>query len=141
MSACSFPNLAAPTEHAMGILCESGLQLQRQIVSVLLIGRVTYRPRDGHTLTSSAAIVSGVAAPTVQYWVSNRFNIEVGAGLGFWSVHTGDEKTGLGLILGTGLTIFNRGKHNLQFGVHYSPAFTDPRTVHNLGFTFGYQFL
>jgi hypothetical protein len=45
------------------------------------------------------------------------------------------------LILGAGVTIFNRGKHNLQLGVQYSPAFTDPGTVHNMGFTFGYQFL
>jgi hypothetical protein len=25
-------------------------------------------------------------------------------------------------------------------GVEYAPAFTDSGTVHNLGFTFGYQF-
>ena len=84
--------------------------------------------------------VSGVGASTLQYWVSDRFNIEAGAGLGFWS--TDDEvEAGLGLILGTGVTIFNRGKHNLQFGVQYAPAFTNPGTIHNVGFTFGYQFL
>jgi hypothetical protein len=84
--------------------------------------------------------VSGVGASTLQYWVSDRFNIEAGTGLGFWS--TEDEvQAGLGLILGTGVTIFNRGKHNLQFGVHYAPAFTTPATIHNIGFTFGYQFL
>ena len=42
--------------------------------------------------------------------------------------------------LGAGYSIFNRGKHNVQLGVHYTPAFTDPGTVHNFGFTFGYQF-
>ena len=85
--------------------------------------------------------VSGVAGPSVQYWLSNRFNIEAGAGWGFWSGDTDEDETGLGLILGAGVTVFNRGKHNLQFGVQYSPAFTDPGTVHNIGFTFGYQFL
>jgi hypothetical protein len=83
---------------------------------------------------------SGVAGPTVQYWLSNRVNLEAGAGWGFWSGADEDE-TGPGLILGAGVTIFNRGKHNLQLGVQYSPAFTDPGTVHNMGFTFGYQFL
>ena len=39
------------------------------------------------------------------------------------------------------VTIFNRGKHNIQVGVEYAPAFTDSGTVNNLGFTFGYQFL
>src|SRR5687767_13486324 len=49
--------------------------------------------------------VSGVAGPTVQYWLSNRFNIEAGAGWGFWSGADEDE-TGPGLILGAGVTIF-----------------------------------
>ena len=84
---------------------------------------------------------SGVLAPTIQYWISDRFNIEAGAGWGFWRADTDEDETGLGLILGAGVTIFNRGKHNLQFGVQYSPAFTDPGTIHNVGFTFGYQFL
>ena len=85
--------------------------------------------------------VSGVAAPTIQYWLTNRFNIEAGAGVGFWRADADEDETGLGLILGAGVTIFNRGKHNLQFGLQYAPAFTDPGTVHNVGFTFGYQFL
>jgi len=85
--------------------------------------------------------VSGVAAPTVQYWLSDKLNIEAGAGWGFWLADTNEDQTGLGLILGAGVTIFNRGKHNLQFGVQYSPAFTDPGTIHNVGFTFAYQFL
>jgi hypothetical protein len=84
---------------------------------------------------------SGVVAPTVQYWVSNRVNIEAGAGWGFWSADSDEDETGLGLILGAGVTIFNRGKHNLQFGVQYTPAFTKPGTIHNVGFTFGYQLL
>ena len=84
--------------------------------------------------------VSGVAGPTVQYWLSDRFNVEAGAGMGFWPIDGADEP-GLGLALGFGATIFNRGRHNLQIGFEYAPAFTDPSAVHNLGITFGYQFL
>ena len=78
---------------------------------------------------------------TLQYWVSDRLNLEGGAGFGFRTGNYTLSDGGFGLILGAGVPIFNRGKHNLQFGVQYAPAFTDPGTVHNIGFTFGYQFL
>ena len=83
---------------------------------------------------------SGFAGPSVQYWLSDRLNVEGGAGLGFWRGDTDEDSKGLGLLLGAGYSIFNRGKHNVQLGVHYTPAFTDPGTVHSFGFTFGYQF-
>lgn len=84
--------------------------------------------------------VSGVAAPALQFWLSDKFNVEAGAGLGYWRGDNDDASRGFGLILGVGYSIFNRGKHNLQVGLQYAPAFTDPGTVHNIGFTFGYQF-
>lgn len=84
---------------------------------------------------------SGVGGPTLQYWVSDRFNVEAGGGLGFWMDPARNSGSAFGLILGTGMTIANRGRHNLQVGVEYAPAFTDPGTVHNIGFTVGYQFL
>jgi hypothetical protein len=83
---------------------------------------------------------SGFVGPSLQYWLSDRLNVETGAGVGFWRGDTDEDNLGFGLLLGAGYSIFNRGKHNLQLGVHYAPAFTDPGTVHNLGFTFGYQF-
>lgn len=83
---------------------------------------------------------SGVGAPALQYWVNDRFNIEGGVGFGFWDIEDNNE-TGLGLFLGTGVTIFNSGRHNLQIGLEYAGAFTDPETVHNIGLTFGYQLL
>jgi hypothetical protein len=82
---------------------------------------------------------SGVVGPAVQWWLSDRFNVEGGAGWGFWN-GADDKDSGLGLLFGAGVSVFNRGKHNLQVGVQYVPAFTTPGTVHNLGFTFGYQF-
>ncbi len=84
--------------------------------------------------------LSGFAGPSLQYWLSDRFNLEAGAGVGFWSADNVDE-TGLGFLVGVGVAIFNRGKRSLQFGIQYVPAFTDPGTVHSIGFTFGYQFL
>lgn len=83
---------------------------------------------------------SGVAGPALQFWLSDRFNVEAGAGLGFWRGDPQGANQGFGLLLGAGVSIFNRGKHNLQLGIQYAPAFTDPGTVHNFGVTFGYQF-
>jgi hypothetical protein len=85
--------------------------------------------------------VSGVGGPAVQWWLSDKFNVEAGAGFGFWSANTGEDNRGFGLLLGAGVTLLNRGKHHLQLGVQYAPAFTDPGTVHNVGFTFGYQLM
>jgi hypothetical protein len=83
---------------------------------------------------------SGVVGPAMQFWLSDTFNVEAGAGVGFWRGDTDEANEGLGLILGAGVSVFNRGKHNLQLGIQYAPAFTDPGTVHNFGVTFGYQF-
>ena len=83
---------------------------------------------------------SGVGGGAVQYWLSDKLNVEAGAGLGYWRGDNDDSSRGLGLILGAGMSVWNRGKHNLQAGAHYLPAFTDPGTVHNFLFTLGYQF-
>ena len=82
--------------------------------------------------------ISGVFAPTLQYWASDKVYLEGGVGAGVW-VAEDESNSGLGLILGAGFTVWNRGKHNLQLGFEYAPAFTDPGTVHNFGITFGYQ--
>ena len=84
--------------------------------------------------------VSGFAGPSLQYWLSDRFNVEAGGGVGYWSGSTDEDDQGFGLLLGAGFSVFNRGKHNLQVGVQWAPALTEPGTVHNFGFTFGYQF-
>ena len=83
---------------------------------------------------------SGFIGPAAQFWLSDKLNVEAGAGFGYWRGDNDDDSRGLGLILGAGLSILNRGKHNLQLGVQYLPAFTDPGTVHSIGFTIGYQF-
>lgn len=84
--------------------------------------------------------VSGVVGGTVQYWASDRFSLEGGLGLGFWNDEFEFSDPALGLIFGAAGTVFNRGKHNLVVGGEYAPAFTEGGTVHNLCFTFGYQY-
>lgn len=129
---------------AVGCACESwavggflttDLALMFRIVGTTVFHDISYR--DTTWRDDQFGGMGGLAA---QYWISDRFNVEAGLGVGLvetpWETYKG-----LGLILGTGMTIFNRGKHNLQIGIEYAPTFTDPRTVHNLGFTFGYQFL
>ena len=83
---------------------------------------------------------SGVGGAAAQFWLSDKLNVEGGAGFGYWRGDNDESNRGFGLILGAGLSIWNRGKHNVQLGVQYLPAFTDPGMVHNFGFTLGYQF-
>ncbi len=83
---------------------------------------------------------SGVGAPVLQYWVNDKFNIEGGVGVGFWTIEDTNE-AGLGVMAGLGFVIFNSGRHNLQIGVEYAGAFMEPETIHNMGLTFGWQLL
>jgi len=85
--------------------------------------------------------VSGVGGPALQYWLSDFVNLEGGIGYGTVNFDPGGDDSGLGLILGVGLSVFHRGKTSLQFGVEYAPVFLDAGAVHNLGFVFGYQLL
>ena len=103
-----------------------------------ILGRFSGTNVSYDTVFGDYAQVSGVVAPTLQYWANDKVNIEGGVGVGFWSAEDESEK-GVGLILGVGFTVFNRGKHNLQVGFEYAPAFMDSGTVHNMGITFGYQ--
>jgi len=84
---------------------------------------------------------SGVLGGTMQYWLSDLFHIEAGGGMGYWNWEFATEsEIGVGLILGVGVTVFDRGHHNLQVGAEYAPVFTDLANVHNFCITFGYQF-
>jgi len=105
-----------------------------------LMFRVSGTSADYASSSASLSQISGVGGAAVQYWLNDRFNLEGGAGVGFWDIE-GTQDSSFGLILGTGFVFFNRGKHNLQLGVEYAPAFTDPETVHNVGVVLGYQLL
>jgi len=96
---------------------------------------------SGTTVTYGAVQQSsGVMGPALQYWTSDRFFITAGVGAGFWGVD-GDTDGGLGFILGGGYALLNSGKHNLQLGIEYAPAFTEPDAVHSVGITVGWQLL
>jgi hypothetical protein len=83
---------------------------------------------------------SGVMAPTLQYWIDDRLYVDGGVGIGFGGVYDSTDG-GLGFILGAGYAVLNRGKHNLQIAIEYTPAFTEPEAVHSLGVTVGWQLL
>lgn len=150
------PDPAHPDRSGFTILLELGAGVQRDDyyaetaggLAGLNVGLGAFLTRDlalmfrfSGTTASYAPYsqVSGVAGPMVQYWLSDRVNLRAGGGVGFWSSED-DNETAFGLMLGVGVTVFNRGKHNLQIGFDYAPVFTDSR-IHNIGFTFGYQFL
>ena len=81
---------------------------------------------------------SGVGGPTIQYWVSDKLNIEGGLGYGFWSSE-GFSESGFGAILGIAYVVFQTGNSNFQVGAEFAPAFLDPETVYNFGLVFGWQ--
>jgi hypothetical protein len=95
-------------------------------------------------------VIAGVVGATTQIWVHERFAIETGGGLGFVRGAEGNiQETGFGLILGASAVVFRSGKHNLLAGFEYAPVFFNDETdvffgesfsMHNFGFTFGYQF-
>jgi hypothetical protein len=86
---------------------------------------------------------SGVGAIALQYWISDRFNIEGGPGFGFWVADlegTDADDAGFGFLVGAGYSVFQSSKVNLQLGVELAPVFTDGSVV-NLGFNLGFQLL
>ena len=86
---------------------------------------------------------SGVAGVVIQYWFSDRFNIEGGPGLGFWTADLAGEDaddSGFGFIAGAGYSFFQSSKVSLQIGVEIAPVFTDG-AVANYGLNLGFQLL
>ncbi len=59
--------------------------------------------------------VTGVVAPSAQYWLSNKFNVEVGAGYGFYASEI-ESAIGIGLLGATGLSVFQQGRTSVQVG-------------------------
>jgi len=96
--------------------------------------------QDGGILGDIDAI-SGVGGIAAQYWTNDNINLEGGIGLGFADLSVGGSESGFGLLLGAGYSFWNNGKHSLQFGGQYTPAFLDGVTFHNVSITFGWQLL
>ncbi len=92
----------------------------------------------------SNARISYSTGLSVQYWVSNRFNVEGGPVVGFWfEGETGGR--GYGLMLGAGYTIIGSGKHSLQVSVEYAfvndTTYRESRVARNYGIILRYQLL
>lgn len=105
--------------------------------NLAILGRFSGTSASYETPFGDVRQTSGVVGPVAQYWTSDKVYVQGGVGIGWWKVEDESEQ-GLGLILGAGFTVWNRGKHNLQVGVEYLPVFTDSK-IHNFGITFGYQ--
>lgn len=90
--------------------------------------------------SSSTDVISGVAVFDLQYWATDRLNLEFGAGFGFVDADNLGDDRGLGMLAGIGYSVLLRGKYSLQLGVEYAHAILD-ETVHNVGFNVGFQFL
>lgn len=82
---------------------------------------------------------SGVGGIALQYWLSDRFNVEGGPAVGFWTSDLGDDE-GFGLLVAAGYSVFQSTKTSLQLGVEWAPAFTEGN-VQNLSFNLGFQLL
>ncbi len=104
---------------------------------------VTYDYSVGQFGPFSTDVVAGVGVLDVQYWATDRFTMEFGAGFGFVdSEASWDMDRGFGMLAGIGYSVLLREKHSLQIGVEYAPVFRDHSdTVHSIGFNVGFQFL
>ena len=81
---------------------------------------------------------SGFGGPAIQYWVSPKFAIEGGAGVGFWDIE-GVNESGLGILLGGTFVFWTNGSHSFSVGAELASAMTDPESVQNFGFVLGWQ--
>jgi hypothetical protein len=95
-----------------------------------------------YNIVYNANQVSGVAVLDGQFWLTDRLNLEAGAGFGFIDADIGDfDERGLGLLAAAGYSLLLRTKHSLQVGVEYAPVFHGGRQAHNVSFNVGFQFL
>ncbi len=92
--------------------------------------------------SGSLAYFTGLS---MQYWMSNRFNVEGGPVGGVWFQGLETGGLGFGLIVGAGYTIIGSGKHSLQVSVEYAflndVTFGGSRVIHNFGIILRYQLL
>lgn len=92
--------------------------------------------------TVTPTMVSGMLGLDGQYWLNDRWNVEIGVGRGIVVQHGSENPdVGLGLLGAVGYAVFLKGKFSMQLGVEYTPVFLDDRMVQNLGINLGIQLL
>jgi len=96
----------------------------------------------GPPIIRTPTMVSGMFGIDGQYWLNDRWNVEVGVGQGV-VVQDGSEDSdvGLGVLGALGYAVFLKGKFSMQLGVEYTPVFLGDRMVQNVGINLGLQLL
>lgn len=108
-------------------------------LAVILRASATNINHDNILVGSQTA---GLLATSLQYWPIDRLYLEAGPGISFRSRKNIDgSQLGIGMLVGTGAVIYSRGKHSLQIGLEYAPAFLVGDRIHNVGISLGYQLL
>jgi len=82
---------------------------------------------------------SAFLGASVQYWLSDRFFIEGGAGAGFIDDHLAFAQTGFSTLFGAGVTLFENRDTRINLGIENTVTFIENRRVHNVGLSLGIQ--
>ena len=82
---------------------------------------------------------SAFLGASAQYWISDRFYIEGGAGAGFLDENLAFTQTGFATLFGAGVTLFENKDTRINLGIENTLMFIDSRRVHNVGLSLGIQ--
>jgi hypothetical protein len=93
-----------------------------------------------HQAPKTTDITSGAMALDMQRWLGDRWNVEIGAGVGFLQ-STLDNHRGVGLFAAIGYSVLCRGGHSLQIGIEDAHYHDSDREIDNIGLCVGFQFL
>lgn len=97
-----------------------------------------YADAFGHGATRD--IPAGALTLDLQHWLGDRWNFEVGAGLGFLDVEENDLP-GLGLFGAVGYSFLLRGSHSFQIGIENAFYHDEVSDINSLGLCLGFQFM
>jgi len=94
--------------------------------------------KDFDNTKQAAGVIGGV----IQWWVNDRFAVEVGAGNGRWHDKDDDgfesSDNGFGLIFGGHFVVWQGGANHILVGFEYTPILTEDK-IHSFAITGGYQ--
>lgn len=85
-------------------------------------------------------VPAGTLTLDLQHWLGDRWNFEVGAGLGFLDLEEVDAP-GLGFFAAVGYSFMLRGSHSFQIGVENALYRDGVSDINSLGLCLGFQFM
>ena len=97
-----------------------------------------YADAFGHGATRE--VPAGTLTLDLQHWLGDRWNFEIGAGLGFLDVAENDAP-GLGFFGALGYSFLLRGSHSFQIGVENAFYHDEVSDINSLGICLGIQFM